>query len=53
MTQPRTRPKPTPAEPTLIVFGRVKTGRPRASWFDAPPTIGPPKPPTLVQLRMS
>ena len=25
----------SPAEPTLVVFGRDGTGKPRASWFDA------------------
>ena len=25
----------SPSEPTLVVFGRDGTGKPRASWFDA------------------
>lgn len=42
----------TSAEPTLIVFGRDRSGRPRASWFDALSEDRATKAAELMQMRM-
>ena len=42
----------TSAEPTLIVFGRDRSGRPRASWFDAVTEDRATKAAELMQMRM-
>jgi hypothetical protein len=35
MSSPTLVHAPPPSEPSLVVFGRDSTGKPRASWFDA------------------
>jgi hypothetical protein len=42
----------SPSEPTLMVFGRVGTGKPRASWFDAVSADLATKAANLMKMRV-
>ena len=52
MSSPTLVPSTSPAEPTLMVFGRDGTGKPHASWFDTSSADLATKAVVLMKMRV-